>query len=333
MYQDMPSLCETYADYFKIGAAVMPQNLTAQRNLIVKHFNSLTTSSAMKFEPIHPEEYRYDFADADAIFAFAKEHHMAVRAHAPVWHQQTADWIFTDRFVYADRELLLERLEDHIRVLAGRYGDSVYAWDVVNEAMDDGGPSAYRQSQLYKLYGDEFIAKAFKYAHEADPSALLFYNDYNASMPTKRDRIYNMVKKMQAAGVPITGIGMQGHCNIYGPSAQDVDAALTKYAELVSHIHITELDVRCNKEMGGQLQFSKGDTQQMTDSLAALQAAQYDRLFQVFRNHKDVIDNVTFWNLCDGDSWLGVNNHPLLFDEHLQPKRAYYKVKHFNPNN
>ena len=112
-----------------------------------------------------------------------------------------------------------------------------------------------------------------------------------------------------------------------------MDAALTKYAELVSHIHITELDVRCNKEMGGQLQFSKGDTQQMTDSLAALQAAQYDRLFQVFRNHKDVIDNVTFWNLCDGDSWLGVNNHPLLFDEHLQPKRAYYKVKHFNPNN
>lgn len=114
-------------------------------------------------------------------------------------------------------------MRDHIHTVVNRYKDIVYAWDVVNEAMSDGGgrgfggkePNPYRQSQLYNFCGDEFIAKAFEYAHEADPNAILFYNDYNAATPAKRDRIYNMVKKMQDAGVPITGIGMQGHYNIY----------------------------------------------------------------------------------------------------------------------
>ena len=143
MYQEMPSLCEAYAKYFKIGAAVSPQNFVSHRGLLIKHFNSLTPGSAMKFGPVHPAEYRYDFTDADQIIAFAKEHGMGVRAHAPVWHQQTDDWIFTDRFVYAGRELLLERLEDHIRVMAGRYGDAVYAWDVVNEAIVDLKPRSF----------------------------------------------------------------------------------------------------------------------------------------------------------------------------------------------
>lgn len=329
-------LKDVYRNYFTIGVAVNQRNVTdpTQMALIKKEFNSITAENDMKSGSLHPKEDVWRWQGADRIANFCRQNGIKLRGHCLVWHAQFCYWMMTDKKGRpASKRLFFKRLRKHIHTVVKRYKDVVYAWDVVNEAMDDGGPSAYRQSQLYKLYGDEFIAKAFKYAHEADPSALLFYNDYNAAIPTKRDRIYNMVKKMQAAGVPITGIGMQGHCNIYGPSAQDVDAALTKYAELVSHIHITELDVRCNKEMGGQLQFSKGDTQQMTDSLAALQAAQYDRLFQVFRNHKDVIDNVTFWNLCDGDSWLGVNNHPLLFDEHLQPKRAYYKVKHFNPNN
>ena len=136
---------------------------------------------------------------------------------------------------------------------------------------------------------------------------------------------------MQAAGVPITGIGMQGHYNIYGPSMADVDSALTKYSELVKHIHVTELDVRCNEEMGGQLRFSRGTNNVMAPYLSTLQEDQYGNLFRIYRKHKDVIDNVTLWNLCDGDSWLGVNNHPLLFDENLKPKKAYYAVKNFNP--
>jgi GH35 family endo-1,4-beta-xylanase len=122
-------------------------------------------------------------------------------------------------------------------------------------------PNPYRQSQLYQLCGDEFIAKAFTFAREADPNAQLFYNDYNAADPGKRDRIFNMVKKMKDAGVPIDGIGMQGHYNIYGPSMEDVDAAITKYATIVDHIHFTELDLRVNSEMGGQLQFSREGVQ------------------------------------------------------------------------
>ncbi|MDE6785998.1 MAG: endo-1,4-beta-xylanase, partial [Muribaculaceae bacterium] len=269
-----------------------------------------------------------------------RENGIKLRGHTLVWHSQFADWMFTDKKGKpVSKEVFYERLRDHIHTVVNRYKDVVYCWDVVNEAMSDGGPmwpgrkpNPYRESKLYQLCGDEFIAKAFEYAHEADPNAILFYNDYNAATPEKRDKIYNMVKKMKDAGVPITGIGMQGHYNVYGPSEEDVDAAIKKYSELVDHIHITELDMRTNDEMGGQLRFSRGENKPLPGYVNTLQEDQYDRMFRVFRKHKDVIDNVTLWNLCDGDSWLGVNNHPLLFDENLNPKKAYYAVKNFDKN-
>ena len=180
----------------------------------------------------------------------------------------------------------------------------------------------YRQSAMYKLCGDEFIAKAFEFAHEADPNALLFYNDYSTVDPHKRERIYNMVKKMKAAGVPIDGIGMQGHYNIYFPTEERLDSAITRFKEIVKHIHVTELDIRVNEEMGGQLQFSR-DGVTVTDSVKQHLADQYARVFNVFRKHADVIDCVTFWNLGDRDSWLGQNNYPLPFDTEYKPKLAY----------
>ena len=237
--------------------------------------------------------------------------------------------------------MFYERLREHIHTVVNRYKDVVYAWDVVNEAMEDNprptfvdgkfAPgSPYRQSRHFKLCGDEFIAKAFEFAHEADPNALLFYNDYNECDPGKRDRIYNMVKKMQDAGVPIHGIGMQGHYNVYGPSEEDIDAAITKYSQLVKHIHVTELDIRMNTEMGGQLRFSRGENKPVAGYMNTLLTDQYNRIFKIFRKHKDVLDCVTFWNLGDRDSWLGVNNHPLPFDENYKPKQAYYAIKNFN---
>jgi hypothetical protein len=141
-----------------------------------------------------------------------------------------------------------------------------------------------------------------------------------------------MVKKMQDAGVPITGIGMQGHYNAYGPSMEDVEAAINKYSELVKTIHVTELDIRLNEEMGGQLQFSRGQAGQAKPHLVSMQEDQYVKLFRVLRRHKDVVKCVTFWNVSDRDSWVGVNNHPLLFDENLKPKRAYFAVRDFDPN-
>lgn len=335
------SLKDAYNGYFTIGVAVNQRNISdpTQIELIKKQFNSITAENDMKSGEVHPSEGVWKWERADKVANFCRQNGIKLRGHCLVWHSQFCNWMFNDKNgKLVKKEVFYARLRDHIHTVVNRYKDIVYAWDVVNEAMSDGGgrgfggnePNPYRQSQLYNLCGDEFIAKAFEYAHEADPNAILFYNDYNAATPAKRDRIYNMVKKMQDAGVPITGIGMQGHYNIYGPSEEDVDAALTKYSELVKHIHITELDIRCNQEMGGQLQFSRGEKSVMPGYISTLQEDQYARIFRVFRKHKDVIDNVTLWNLCDADSWVGVNNHPLPFDENLKPKKAYYAIKNFD---
>ena len=259
-----------------------------------------------------------------------------------MWHAQIGEWMYKDeKGNFVSKEKLFQNMKHHITAIVERYKDVIYAWDVVNEAISDGGwqggrrgmgeqPSPYRNSPLYQIAGDEFIKKAFIYAREADPNVLLFYNDYNAADPGKRDRIYNMVKSMKEEGVPIDGIGMQGHYNVYGPSMEDVDAALTKYSTIVKHIHITELDIRANQEMGGQLNFSR-DGGNISQVVKTLQEDQYARLFKVLRKHKDVVDNVTFWNLSDRDSWLGARNYPLPYDENYKPKRVYSIIKDFDP--
>ncbi|MBQ9356947.1 MAG: endo-1,4-beta-xylanase [Prevotella sp.] len=333
-------LKDAYRDYFTIGVAVNIRNVTnpAQQELICQEFNSITAENDMKPISVHPAEGVWNWAQADSIANFCRRNGIRLRGHCLCWHSQFCDWMFTDsRGREVTKEKFYERLREHITTVVNRYKDIVYCWDVVNEAISDGGwarpgqqPNPYRESRHWKLCGDEFIAKAFEFAHEADPNALLFYNDYNAADPGKRDRIYNMVRKMQQQGVPIHGIGMQGHYNIYGPSEEDIDAAITKYSQIVSHIHITELDLRTNTEQGGQLRFSMGSARPLPSYMQTLQNDQYARIFRVFRKHKDVIDNVTFWNLCDRDSWLGVNNHPLLFDENLQRKPCYAAVHDFN---
>ena len=335
---------DTYKDYFMIGVAVNQRNVTeaAQQDLICKEFSSITAENDMKPGMIHPAEGVWNFGRADSIADFCRKNGIKLRGHCLCWHSQFCDWMFTDKKGReVKKEVFYERLRDHIHTVVNRYKDVVYAWDVVNEAMEDnprpsfadgkftpGNP--YRQSRHYKLCGDEFIAKAFQFAHEADPDALLFYNDYNECDPGKCDRIYNMVKKMQEQGVPIHGIGMQGHYNIYSPVEEDLEAAIKKYSELVKHIHVTELDLRTNMEQGGQLRFSRGENKPQAPYIGTLQQDQYNRIFKIFRKYKDVVDCVTFWNLSDRDSWLGVNNHPLPFDENYKPKASYYTIKNFD---
>jgi len=334
-------LKDAYKDYFTMGVAVNPTNVSVQeqKDIIVREFNSITAENVMKPGEIHPAEGVWNFEEADRVANFCRQNGIPLRGHNLCWHSQFCDWMFTDKKgKTVSKEVFYQRLREHIHTVVNRYKDVVYAWDVVNEAISDQEfarpgeePNPYRISRLYQLCGDEFIAKAFEFAHEADPDAILFYNDYNETDPGKRDRIYNMVKKMQDAGVPITGIGMQGHYNIYGPSEEDIDAAIVKYSQLVKHIHVTELDIRVNTEMGGQLRFSQGSSNPLPSYLALQQQDQYNRVFKVLRKHRDVIDNVTFWNLSDRDSWLGVNNHPLLFDENFKPKRVYHTVRDFDP--
>ena len=320
-------LKDTYKDYFLIGVAVNQRNVSnaEQAALVKQEFNSITCENDMKPEPTEPQEGKFNWEAADRIANFCRTNGIKLRGHCLMWHSQIGRWMYSDN---PTKEVFFQRMKNHIQAVVSRYKDVVYAWDVVNEAMTD-DPKAedpFRQSPLYKIAGDEFIAKAFQYAREADPNALLFYNDYNECDPVKSQRIYEMVKRMKENGVPIDGIGMQGHYNIYGPTEAEIDAAITKYKSIVKHIHVTELDIRVNAEMGGQLQFSREGVA-VSDSVKQHLADQYARVFNVLRKHRDVIDCVTFWNLSDRDSWLGQNNYPLPFDANYKPKMAYDYIK------
>ena len=337
-------LKDAYKDYFSIGVAVNMRNISnpEQIAIIKKDFNSITAENDMKPQPTEPAYGQFNWENADKIANFCRSNGIKLRGHCLMWHAQIGEWMYKDeKGDLVSKEKLFQNMKHPITAIVERYKDVIYAWDVVNEAISDGGwqggrrgmgehPSPYRNSPLYQIAGDEFIKKAFIYAREADPNVLLFYNDYNAADPGKRDRIYNMVKSMKEEGVPIDGIGMQGHYNVYGPSMEDVDAALTKYSTIVKHIHITELDIRANQEMGGQLNFSR-DGGNISQVVKTLQEDQYARLFKVLRKHKDVVDNVTFWNLSDRDSWLGARNYPLPYDENYKAKRVYSIIKDFDP--
>ena len=336
---------DTYKGYFSVGVALNFRNIASpeQMAIVKKNFNSVTAENAMKPGEIHPKEGVWNWAGADSIANWCRQNGIKMRGHCLAWHSQFSNWMFTDKKGKpVTKEVFYERLRDHIHQVVNRYKDIVYAWDVLNEAIADGdgrkmpwmkeAPSPYRKTAMMDLCGEEFIVKVFQFAREADPNVKLFYNDYNAADPAKRDRIYNMVKKMKAMGAPIDGIGMQGHYNIYGPSMEDFEAAIKKYSEIVDELHITELDLRTNEEMGGQLRFSLGKSYNVPEHIKTLHQAQYENLFRVMRRHKDVITNVTFWNLSDADSWIGVNNYPLPIDKDFKYKKVYYAIKNFDAN-
>ena len=258
------------------------------------------------------------------------------RPDAQPGQRPTMETIMVPKYVSATKEEFYDSLRVHINTVVNRYKDVIYCWDVVNEAMSDANdPDAsyedsFRKSQAYRLCGDEFIKNAFIWAHEADPNAGLFYNDYSAWTPSKRTYIYNMVKKLQSEGAPITGIGMQGHYNIFdNPTLEDFEKAINMYLELVDDLQITEFDIRINEEAGGQLQFSRGEGQVYTEEIQAKQQKKYADLFEIIRKYKNNISCVTFWNVNDSVSWLGANNFPLLYDKDNQRKAVYYTVRDF----
>ena len=330
-------LKDAYKDYFKIGVAVNNRNVTDpdQIKVVLREFNSITAENAMKLQPTEPKKGEFNWKDADEIANFCRANGIKMRGHTLMWHSQIGSWMYQDeKGNLLPKEEFYANMKHHIQAIVERYKDVVYCWDVVNEAVADSpvypGRPELRDSPMYKIAGEEFIYKAFEYAHEADPDALLFYNDYNDAEPAKSQRIFNLVKRMKDAGVPIDGIGMQAHYNVYGPSMKEVDDAIKLYSTVVDHIHLTELDIRINEDMGGGLRFNQGKAT-VADWEKTLQQDQYTQLFKVLRKHKDVIDCVTFWNVCDKDSWLGVRNYPLLFDENYKPKQAYLAVKGFDP--
>ena len=329
-------LKDYYRDFFTVGVAVSPRELlTDAAPMIARHFNSITAENAMKMGPIHPKENEYNWRDADSIVAFAKRNNMKMRGHTLAWHSQAPNWFFTDeKRDTVSKAVLLQRLKDHITTVVNRYKGSIYAWDVVNEAIDDNNEKYLRNTAFVRIAGEEFIAKAFEYAHAADPKAVLFYNDYNTENPGKRDRIYRLVKGLKDAGVPIHGVGLQGHWSVNNPSREELEKSITMFSGLGLQVQVTELDVSVYAgRQGGQLINGRRDTTAVfTPEMEQQQRDKYKMIFDVFRQHKGKLTSVTFWNISDRYSWLdmrGRKNFPLLFDQQLQPKKAYWDVVNF----
>ncbi|MGQ9620572.1 MAG: endo-1,4-beta-xylanase [Bacteroidales bacterium] len=331
-------LKDYYSGFFPIGVAVAPNHLNpgvSERELILKEFNSLTAENVMKMRPIHPEENRYFWENADIIVNFAAANNLKVRGHTLCWYQQTPSWIFKNSdSSTVTKEVLLNRLKDHIIQVVTRYKGKVYAWDVVNEAIDDNPDKIYRESQWYRICGEEYIEKAFIWAHEADPEAVLFYNDYNTENPSKRDKIYNMLKDLLEKGIPVHGIGLQGHWSITNPSEKELREAIEKYSSLGIKVQVTEFDVSVY-DWNEDFTTRKPGDDAFTSEREQKQIEQYKMLFRVLRDYKDIITGVTFWNVSDKSSWLdnfpvrNRKNYPLLFDRNLQRKKAYYEVTNF----
>jgi len=336
-------LKDFYRDYFPIGVAVTPAMLEPgpDADLILTQFNSLTAENVMKMGPIHPEEHRYNWAPADKIAAFAAQHGLRLRGHTLCWHNQTPAWFFTDSTgAELGREALLQRLRRHIQEVVGRYKGKIYAWDVVNEAVADGGDEPLRRSRFLEIIGSDYIEKAFEFAREADPDALLFYNDYNTEQPQKRERIYQLLRRLKEKGVAVDGVGLQGHWSIFEPTAAELEASILKFHELDLQVQITELDVSVYpKEHGRRPRWAGEGDARFTPEMDQKQAEHYRMLFEVFRKHKDKISGVTFWNLSDKASWLddfpvqGRKDFPLLFDQNNQPKQAFKAIMDFEKSN
>lgn len=331
------ALKDRYAPYFTMGVAISPRALrTPERQLIETQFSGVTAENAMKMGPIHPRADRFNWAPADSVVAFATARNMAVRGHTLVWHSQTPDWLFKgegDQQVI--KEELLKRIKAHIDSVVGRYKGRVFAWDVVNEAISDQKEEFYRPSLFYQICGEEYIQKAFEWAHAADPTALLFYNDYNETDPVKRGKIIKMVNELRAKGVPIHGIGLQAHWSIFSPSAEVLDQTLSDFSKTGLTLHITELDVSVYKKEGRRERIPSDSLTAYTPEREAMQTEMYQRAFAAFRKYREFIRSVTFWNISDRYSWLdnfpirGRKDHPLLFDSALQPKKSFGAVMDF----
>jgi len=342
------ALKNTFADSFKMGVAVNQDIVTgknaAAQSIIAKQFNTVTLENAMKAEVIYPQQGKVDFSGADAFIDFAKQNNMFTVAHTLVWHNQTPDWFFTNSKNEPNTPAgQLEQMRKHIELVAGRYKNKVDAWDVVNEVIADDG--SYRPTVWVNRVGDgdTMVKAAFKYAQQYSPNTELYYNDFNAWRPEKRDGIIRMIKMLQKEGIRIDGIGIQAHWGLNFPKMQYIEQAIDAYAALGIKVMITELDIDVlplTKEgqitgtdmMKPQFQLEEFETyldpykNGLPSDVEAQLNARYKALFELFYAKRDKIDRVTLWGLHDGMSWKNDypipnrTNYPLLWDRNLNPK-------------
>lgn len=340
------SLKEAYKGDFLVGVAINSSQISGQDSrgdlIIESQFDSITPENVLKWEVVHPRPDVYKFDFSDRYVAFGERHHMFIVGHVLVWHSQTPAWVFRDdKGNPLDREALLKRMHDHIQTIVGRYKGRIQAWDVVNEALNEDG--TMRQSPWQKIIGDDYVEKAFQFAHEADPQAELVYNDYNLENEPKRKGAIALVSKLKTEGIPVATVGLQGHDSMDWPSLADQSAAISDFAKLGVKVVISELDIDL---LPPATQHETADVSVHADSDPKLNpypkalpeaiqqklARRYADLFNVFLAHRDVVERVTLWGVSDGDSWrndwpvLGRTSYPLLFDRNDEPKMALHAV-------
>jgi endo-1,4-beta-xylanase len=334
-------LKDAYAGKFLIGTAgdVPGRYSEAELANIKANYNIITPENSMKPQPTHPSEDTYNFTTPDALVKWCGENNIKVWGHTLAWHAQTAPWFFQPgtNGQPVTRELAMERLSNHIHTVVGRYKGRVVGWDVVNEAINDRGGGEtenLRNSSWVRAIGPDYLTLAFKWAHEADPDAQLYYNDYNIDQDTNYDRAtpqYSgkhtssmlLLKRLIKDGAPINGVGIQGHWHLYN-NIPDVEKAITDYESLGLKVSISELDVTATGENSGAFP-TRGGGAPITPEAIQKQAEVYAKLFDVFNRHAKSISRVTFWGISDRRSWRS-GQRPLVFDGQLQPKPALQAI-------
>lgn len=333
-----PSLKDAVGDKFLIGVALNVNQSsgvdTSSIKLVKQHFNSIVAENCMKCEVIHPEEDRYDFTLADQFVSFGEKNGMAVIGHCLIWHSQLAPWFCVDeKGNNVTPEVLKQRMKDHITTIVTRYKGRIKGWDVVNEAILEDG--SYRKSKFYEILGEEFIPLAFQYAHEADPDAELYYNDYAMNMPGKREGVVKLVNSLKEKGIRIDAVGMQGHMGMDYPDINEFEQSIVAFAGTGVKVMVTEWDMSALPTVKQSANISDTVAYQkmlnpypatLPDSVSKVWNNRMKQFFSLFEKHADVISRVTAWGVSDSDSWKndfpvkGRHDYPLLFDRNYQPK-------------
>lgn len=336
----------TFKNKFLIGVAMNADQISGKDKMgdrvIVQQFNSIVAENCMKSGLIQPVEGEFDFSLADQFVRFGVQNKMFIVGHTLIWHSQAPKWFFTDeKGQPVSREVLIERMHRHIATVVGRYRGRVKGWDVVNEAINDDG--TYRESPFYTIIGKDFIKLAFQFAHEADPDAQLYYNDYNMAVKGKREGVMKMVGELKQAGLRIDAIGMQSHLGLDFPTVGEFEKSIVAFASLGVKVMVTELDLSVLPSpwtnTGANVSDRAAYLEKMNPYPTGVPAEKYAEwekvylsFFKLFLKHQDKIVRVTLWGLTDRDSWKnnwpipGRTDYPLLFDRNYQPKPIVDKI-------
>lgn len=322
-------LKDAWQNMFRVGAAVSGRILGEQvaDEIIQSHFSSLTPENALKFGEIHPEKDQWNWDEMDRIANYARQKYIALRGHTVVWHNQTPAWLFLsgngDEPV--SKTELFKRLESHIAALAQRYNDAIYVWDVLNEAIDTDNEHHFRLSPWYTIGGREIYEFAFRCMREASPHAKLFYNDYNIESGEKMEAALHFLTELLDSGIPVHGVGIQGHWYYNYPDEQTLTTALERFTALGLEVEFTEVDISA---------YEYGDKREKPDYFPAMppdrfrqQAERYKEIFRIAANYP-AVKNITTWGIADNHTWLdnfpvpGRKNWPLLFDQEYRCKEV-----------